>query len=157
MSLLACCGSGDTKDEPPSGSSLAVGGLPRAARIADSARCSLSYLLRFLCLGVLVSVSFELMQFLLPRRSWEFKLCLVSEVTCFVALIGCGGLFDKIERRVIRKLIADSRSSVLPLLLLACLLWRFIFVYDILYFNAGCTKISFLRLFCFIITESVVS
>ena len=119
MSLLACCGSGDTKNEPPSGSSLAVGGLPRAARNSDSARCSLSCLFRFLCLGVLVSLSFELMQFLLPRRSWKFKLCLVSEITCFVALIGCGVLFDKIERRVIRKLIADSRSSVLPLLLLA--------------------------------------
>ena len=148
MSLLACSGYGDTRDEPPSGSSLTVGGLPRAASSSDCALCSLFCLLLFLCLGVLVSRSFELMQFLLPRRSWEFKLCLVSEITCFVALIGCGILFDKIERRVIRKLIADSRSSVLPLLLLACLLWRFIFVYDILYFNAGSTKISFLRLFC---------
>ena len=156
MSLLACSGSGYTRVSLPSSVSPPIFGLLASTRCAVVALCALSCRLFLLCVGVAVCLLSELMQFLLSRRSWEFKLCLVSEIACFVSLVCGGGLLYRIERRVITNFIADSRSSVMPLLLLAC--FGDLYSPEYIYISMLVIALKYisLRLFCFL-TESVVS
>ena len=83
ISLLAWTGSGETRVLPPSGVSPPMFGLLASACFSDTALPSLFIFRCHLCLGVpvcLFPLSFELIQFLLSRWSWEIKLCLVWNV-----------------------------------------------------------------------------